>query len=240
MQPSMGQCKTSVDYKAMFLFRTRQSRINLRLPTIYSGTWLFLLADELLQVSWLSILLLLPFTRVQKKTAKSGSISPCPVTWLVWGTVLSLWFLFRLMQEVQKNVDFHPLGIGTSEVGLQLLLNTYNDKQCIRLSSSDPPRDRALNQKLAHAFLKASVSSSFITHFTYKCSFSNQFCFQDSHLFPSLNMHFYKMLMWVKTALPKTHSSALSSSVTDVHILCTNLVVFSFPKQYGYKRKYPD
>lgn len=105
-------------------------------------------------------------------------------------------------------------------------------RQGIQHSSSDPPRDRKLKSEVSTCFLKASVSSSFITHFTYKCSFSNQFCFQDSHLFPSPTTHFSKMLMWLKTALPKTHSSALSSSVTDVHILCINLVALSFPKKY--------
>lgn len=105
-------------------------------------------------------------------------------------------------------------------------------RQGIQHSSSAPPRGRKLKSEVSTCFLKASVSSSFITHFTHKCSFSNQFCFQDSHLFPSPTTHFSEMLMWLKTALPKTHSSALSLSVTDVHILCINLVALSFPKKY--------
>lgn len=131
-------------------------------------------------------------------------------------------------------MDFCPPGIGIFEADLQLFLNTSRTmtRQGIQHSSSDPPRDRKLKSEVSTCFLKASVSSSFITHFIYKCSFSNQFCFQDSHLFPSLTTHFSKMLMWLKTSLPKTHSSALSSSVTDVHILCTNLVALSFPKKY--------
>lgn len=89
--------------------------------------------------------------------------------------------------------------------------------------------------EVSTSFLKASVSSSFITHFTYKCSLSNQFCFQDSHLFPSLTPHFYKMLMWVKTAFPKMHSSASSSSITDVRILWANLVALSQTVSNGKK-----
>lgn len=84
-----------------------------------------------------------------------------------------------------------------------------------------------IKSEVSTSFLKDSASSSFITHFTYKCNLSNQFCFQDSHLFPSLCPHFYKMLMWVETAFPKMHISALSSSVTDVHILWANLVALS-------------
>lgn len=131
-------------------------------------------------------------------------------------------------------MDFCPSGIGIFEVGLQLFLNTSKTmtRQGIQHSSSAPPRGRKLKSEVSTCFLKASVSSSFITHFTHKCSFSNQFCFQDSHLFPSPTTHFSEMLMWLKTALPKTHSSALSLSVTDVHILCINLVALSFPKKY--------
>lgn len=92
--------------------------------------------------------------------------------------------------------------------------------------------------EVSTSFLKASASFSFITHFTYKCNLFNQFCFQDSHLFPSLCPHFYKMLMWVGTAFPKMHISASSSSVTDVHILWANLVALSWIVSKGKKPKY--
>lgn len=92
--------------------------------------------------------------------------------------------------------------------------------------------------EVSTSFLKAFASSSFITHFTYKCNLSNQFWFQDSHLFPSLCPHFYKMLMWVETAFPKMHISALSSSVTDVHILWANLVALSQTVSKGKKPEY--
>lgn len=93
--------------------------------------------------------------------------------------------------------------------------------------------------EVSTSFLKASASSSFITHFTYKCNLFNQFCFQDSHLFPSLCPHFYKMLMWVGTAFPKMHISASSSSVTDVHILWANLVALSWIVSKGKKTQIP-
>lgn len=95
-----------------------------------------------------------------------------------------------------------------------------------------------IKSEVSTSFLKASASSSFITHFTYKCNLSNQFCFQDSHLFPSLCPHFYKMLMWVETAFPKMHISALSSSVTDVHILRANLAALSQTVSKGKKPEY--
>lgn len=147
--------------------------------------------------------------------------------------------LFSLTQKVLKNMDFCPLCIGIFETGLELFLNTCSSVTGNAFSSPALIlQDRDTKSEVSTSFLKVSASSSFITHFTYKCNLSNQFCFQDSHLFPSLCPHFYKMLMWAETAFPKMHISALGSSVTDVHILWANLVALSQTVSKGKKTKY--
>lgn len=82
-------------------------------------------------------------------------------------------------------MDFCPLRIGILETGLKLFLDTCSSVTGRAFSSPALIlQDRDTKSEVSTRFLKASASSSFITHFTYKCNLSNQFCFQDSHLFP--------------------------------------------------------
>lgn len=147
----MRQCQTLVKYKALLLFRTHTSlelvsdNLQFAMETVHSH-W---------QTNFSGFLGYLYCCCCPRQSiAKSYSISPSPVSWLVWGTGPFLWFLFSLTQEVLKNRDFCPLCIGIFEAGLWLFLKhiQHCDRQCIQLSSSDPPRHRALNQKLAQAF----------------------------------------------------------------------------------------